>query len=143
MDKKGMTGMVMLVVGALLAVILIANVLAPVVDQSRSSQATSESLSRTLATGAETETLSKATSYTLETATLTIAGLTTPANYTVDYSTGVVTWNVTANGTYTASYNYYEASYLDNSRDRTLIGLVILASLLGLVYVIFRGFGMA
>lgn len=143
MHRKGMTGTVMLVIGALLAIILVANVLAPVVDQSRAAQSTTESLARTTAPNFENDTLSKAASYTLETGGLTITGLTLTTNYTVDYTTGVVTFNnVTANGTYSATYGYYEASYLTNATHRTVMGLTILACLLGIVALIFKGFGL-
>jgi len=76
---------------------------------------------------------------------LTISGLTEDTNFTVDYDAGTVTIlaNTTANATYTASYTYFEANYLDNATERTLMAIVILAGIIGALYYIFTIFGVA
>ena len=144
MNRKGMSGVVMLVIGALLAIILIANVLVPVVNQSRNLQTASENLVRNDAPNAQNVTLEQAdNNLVLDSGSLSITGLTLTANYTVDYDTGIVTFNSTTdNGTYASTYDYQAAGYLTNSTHRVVIGLTILASLLGIVVLIFKGFSL-
>jgi hypothetical protein len=74
---------------------------------------------------------------------LSISGLTVTNNYTVSYTTGVVTFvNGTTAGTYSAEYDYYTATYLDNASERTLMRVVILAFIVGLLFWLFMQFGL-
>ena len=127
------------IIRAVVANLIITALAIPTVKDTTDAQSvTGETLTRSLAPGAETETLAKAAAgLSLETASLTITGLATPANYTINYNTGVVTWNASSNGTYAASYDYYEANYLTDSTDRSLMGVVILMLLVGLVGYLF------
>jgi hypothetical protein len=143
-NRKGAVGMVAATITVTLLAILVASLLIPQVQNTTKSQSYTENLVKVNASANEEFTLDKASDgLTLETATLSVSGLALTTNYTVNYDTGVVTINnVTAAGTYPATYKYYTSTYLDNSAERTLMAIVVLAGIIGLVVLVFRGFGL-
>lgn len=135
MNKKGnmVAGFFLLV----LAVILIAYTTLPMLKQTTTSQPYTETLVKTSENGtAETETLTKDD---LETGSVTITGLTVNSNYTVNYTAATIRFTAnTTNNSYTAYYNYYAPGYLEDSGDRSLMAVGVLACIIGLLVVVFE-----
>lgn len=124
-----------------LGVVLLAYVLFPSVRLSTQTSPFNEVITKTgNASVIENITL---THYPIDSASLTITDLTEGSNYTIlNADTGLIELNNTENATtYTANYGYYNAGYLESSMDRGLMAIVILAGIIGLVYVIFKMFG--
>lgn len=73
---------------------------------------------------------------------ISISGLTSPANYTLDTDLQQVNWtNATTAGNYSSTVTYITAQYLSNTRDRALMAVTLLLVAAGLVYLIGRMFG--
>ena len=141
LNKKGSFAIIGGVLVFLIAMIIIVSVAIPTVKTSTDVTSTTQSLIQNV----EPNELNTTLTYSdLETGSLSIAGLTLTNNYTIDYTTGVVTFvaGSSINGTYTASYNYYADSYLDSTSNRMAFGLVSLVLIFGLVYWIGKLFGM-
>lgn len=137
-NKKG--SLVMTFIIAVLAVVLIAYLLIPMVKQSTDTQIISENL---IKSGNYTIGQNITLTYVpLDNSTLRIDGLSTGSNYTLlSEDTGIIYFTNTANDTYTAYYSYYHTSYMDASGERALFAVVILAGVIGLLYWIFRSTG--
>ena len=141
MNKKAnvfVTGFITLV----LAIVLLAYVLFPSVRMSTQTSRNSETITKT----AGNETISQNITlehYPIDTSDFAISDLTEGVNYTIlDANTGLIELNNTNNATtYTATYGYYEAGYLETATDRGLMAVVILAGIIGLVYIAFKIFG--
>jgi len=136
MNKKG--NLVTMLITTIILVLLISSFLIPYVKRATSAQDYGERLIRDEAPNEENVTLSKAADgLELKSNSLTISGLTAGTNYSVNYTSGVVTFkNVTVNGTYPASYSYYEAEYLTNRTERVMFAVISLAVLIGTLYVV-------
>ncbi|MCP4648876.1 MAG: hypothetical protein GY853_02175 [PVC group bacterium] len=138
--KKGMVGYVGAIITFTIAALLLANLLIPQTTNFDTLSTTSENVVKVADLSNETFTLTED-----EVSLLTIAGLTLTTNYTVDNAdTGVITLNDdTGNGTYAVSYSYEPEGYSDDAGTRALGGLIALAGIVGLLYFVFRGFGLA
>lgn len=55
--------------------------------------------------------------------TLNISSLIVNQNYTINYTTGLVSMNNTANNTYTALYKFHDALYDNDSTDRVILNI--------------------
>lgn len=143
MSKKGMVGLVSFIIGAVIAVILLANFLLPIVRSSTSETRAYEAVVHNTDPVQQNVTLSKA-GENLVSGSLTLGNLTLGANYTINYTTGVITFNASnaLNGTYFADYDYYAAGYVSNTSERTMLALVLLAAFIGVVFMVFNGFGL-
>lgn len=145
MNKKGVVGLVAAIIGAVIALVLLANFFIPQVKQVTQGTYATESLIHNNAPSAQNRVLSKTTAgYELESGSLSIAGLTYGANYTVNYNNGTVRFNATKcrNGTYVATYNYYESGYVETGSERVLLAFIVLVGILGAAVLVFRGFGL-
>ena len=140
MNKKGQIAMISTIITLVISVLLLSLVAFPQWRTTTSAQSDTDVLTaHVLGSGNTTTTL---TNTDLVTDGVSIAGLTT-ANYTVDYDTAIVEIdNATANGTYTASYTYYAAGYIESSSTRAFAAIVILFLIVGLVAGAFRMFGL-
>lgn len=122
-----------------LGVVLVAYLLIPMIKNTTDSQIDQDTLIKVNATAWENFTLEKTP---MESASLTITGLVVTANYTIDYTTALVTINnATANASYTATYYYYEPGYLENAGERSLMAIGIIACMIGLLMFLFNLFG--
>jgi len=139
--KKGQVGVyITVIVGLVIAITLLVNLAFPQMRTIYQSQTITEDLTAHVL-GVNTSTTLANTDLVL--ASVSVAGLTLSDNYTVDYTTAVITVNdTTANGTYTASYSFYGAGYIDSSGTRALAGVVILFLIVGLVAGAFKMFGL-
>lgn len=69
---------------------------------------------------------------------LTITGLTLTNNYTINYSSKIVSFvNGTTLDNYTGNYDYRADSFINNTTNRTLLNTVIIALIIGLVVMSF------
>ena len=141
MNKKGNMGMISSILILLIALAIITTFAIPIIKNNTESQSYTESLIKINASNEENKTLT----YTdMETGSFSISGLTATNNYTIDYTTGVVTFvaGSSLNDTYTASYNYYEDTYQTSAGNRAVFGLLILVLIFGLVYLAGSMFGL-
>lgn len=140
-NKKAQEGMIGFIIVATISVLLLANFLVPQV------KTTTE-----LDNGADAlvyidDNLTNQT-FTLTNnnlMTLSIPGIILSTNYTQDLLEGSVIFLNNTNipdGTYNATYTYKSSSYVDNPGQRALMGVIILAGIIGLIYFMFRGFGL-
>ena len=137
-----MVGLIATIIGAVLLVVLLVNVLVPIVKTATQATTVMEAITHSAAIEANEDVTLGVTS-NLVSGSLTITGMTLATNYTVDYSTGVVTFlgNASTNGTYDAEYQYLEASYVDNRTERSLLALLVLIGIVGAVLFVLRAFG--
>lgn len=138
-NKKASLGITLLIM-ATLGVIVLAYIFIPVIKSTTSDLEYSELIQ--CSTGEnQTDTL---TFTTMKSGSLAVEGLTLTDNYTIDYDTGIVSFvNRTTPGNYSATYNYYSGSYLTDTSDRSLMAVLILLGIMGLIYFIAQGFGIA
>lgn len=142
MHKKG-EGYVSLIITATILVILVTLVLVPQVKNTTSAQRYSENLVHDDAANDANFTLSVTDNLVDD--SLVIGGdMTEGTNYTVDYDTGIVHFNASyvVNGTYGVVYNYYSSNYLESTQDRLLMGVVVLAVIIGILWFLFMAFGL-
>jgi predicted PurR-regulated permease PerM len=144
-NKKG-AALIMLFIVAVLAVVLLSYALIPQVKNSVQTQPATYDFTKVgNSSVAQAITLDY---FPVDSSTFTVnESLVNASNYTVNTTTGVVNFTNTANGTgsksYLIEYDYYTASYLSNAGERALMAVVILAGIIGLIYWLFRGFGLA
>jgi hypothetical protein len=131
---------VVTIIALTVAVIIGSAVLIPAVKQTTSDVTYSQDL---ICSSGENQT-DTLTMDNLVSGSLSITGLTLTNNYTINYTSGVVSFvNGTTPGTYASEYSYYSANYIDNANERTLMGVIVLAFIIGLVGWLFIQFGMA
>jgi predicted PurR-regulated permease PerM len=138
--KKAQLALVGIFITAVLAVVLLAYLLIPVVKGTTDLVSSSDSYARTNNSLNESKTLTH--TYGVTVSSVANSTLTLPvSNYTV--SGGVVTFlqDRAPVATYTISYTYQNGGYLDDMTNRVLMGLVIIASLLGLIYWLLTALG--
>jgi hypothetical protein len=130
---------VVTIIAVTVAVIIGSAVLIPMVKQTTSDVTYNENL--VCGSGEnQTDTL---TMDNLVSGSLTITGLTLTTNYTVNYTSGLVSFvNGTTPDTYPSEYSYYSATYIDNVSERALMGVIVLAFIIGIVAWLFMQFGM-
>ena len=140
MGNKGQIGYVGLIISFTIGALLLANLFIPQTSNFDTLSTTTDSLVKVNASQNESFTLTQD-----EISLLTIAGLTLTTNYTIDNAeTGIITLNDhTGNDTYIASYSYEPDGYVDDVSTRMLGGLLALAGIVGLLYFVFKGFGLA
>jgi O-antigen ligase len=141
MNKKA-EGFVALFIGITIIVLLVAYFAIPIVRQSTAPVSGADTYTKTLTSANETFTL---TNTPVVDNTLVVSGLVADTNYTVDYDTATVTFlaDVSTNASaYTLNYDYTLSQYLDNTMERGLFALVILALIVGVIFFILNGFGM-
>jgi hypothetical protein len=141
MKKNGQLAFVGIFITAVLAIILLANLLIPTVKGSTDLQTYSDSYARTNNSLNQTKTLTYVTGVSIT--SITNGSLTlTSNNYTL--ASGVVTFlqNQVPVSTYTIAYSYQPTNYLTNATERIVMGLVVLAGLIGVIYWLFTAFGL-
>lgn len=150
-NKKGNVGMMVgTFITAVLAVILIANLLFPTVKSTTDIIPYTDTYNRTNNGANQTATLTHSPVDTIISVANSTGGfaLIENTNYTVDKAAGTVTFldNKVPNGTnglvYTINYNYQPANYLTSTADRVVMGMVLIAALIGLIYWLFVQFGL-
>lgn len=140
MKSKGQVGMIGGIIAMVLGIIILVNIAFPQIRTMTNAQpgtdtALTEHFKNVTAT---TTTLANS-----DISTLSIAGLTVTANYTVNTATGVVTiLNGTASGNYTAAYTYFAAGYIESTGTRAFAAVMILLIIVGLTMFIFSFFGL-
>lgn len=141
-NKKGQVGMyVGVIISFVLAIVILTAIAFPQWRTTTTAQTTTDTLTAHVKGAANTTTTLTETD--LVSGGLSIAGLTLGLNYTVDYDTAVVTINdTTNNGTYTASYSFYDDGYIQNTGTRAFAGVVILLIIVGLAGGLFKMFGL-
>lgn len=141
--KKGQVGIAAVVISAVILLVLIGNVLAPIISDARSAQTAFQQFERVDAPNDEDFTLTKATqNLALVDGSLDIGSLVQDANYSVNYTSGVVTINTSVNATLNGTYEYHEANFIENTTERTLFGIVLLGAIIGVAYMIFKALGL-
>jgi len=141
MKNKGQAvGYVAMFVTFTIGALLLANLFIPQTQPLSTLSTTSESLIKVNASANETFTLTHD-----EISSFSIAGLTLTTNYSIsDAETGVIILNDdTLNDTYLASYSYEPDGYSDDAGTRAIAALLGLAAIVGLLYFVFRSFGLA
>ena len=131
--------MVFVIISATVAIIFGVYAFMPIVNQTTSPVYFQESL---VAGSGEnqTDTLTQSDLYS---GSLSCSDLTVTNNYTVSYTTGVVSFvNGTTAGTYDCEYQYYSSTYLDNTTENTLMRIAILAFIIGVLVWLFKEFGL-
>lgn len=125
-----------------LGVVLVAYLLIPMIKNTTDAQAYRDSLTKVNASGVGTSENFTLTQTEMETGSLAITNLTLGPNYSIDYTTAIVTLESnTTNWTYTASYNYYEPGYLQTAGERSLMAVGVVAVIVGLLVMLFQMFG--
>lgn len=134
-DKKGQVSasIVGVVITAVLAVVLVANLAIPVVKDSLNLETNEKVLT---ASGNNTVELEYGN---IE--TITIDGLTEDTNYVVDYEDGLVNFTDASDGDYNSTYDYKPANYIEKDSHRALWSVASLAFIIGVLLLILRGFG--
>lgn len=129
MNKKA--NMISSIIILVIAIIIITSVAIPIISLSTRPQSASESME--VGTGVENATYTLLNDYPVS-GSVSISGLTVTSNYTVDYDTGIVTFvNNTMIDNYTGAYSFTSSSYVTDSVGRSMLGVVIVALLVGLV----------
>lgn len=146
-NKRGqVTALVSIFITAVLAVILIANLLFPTVKGVTNTVLTSEVVNRNQPTIVQNFTLTKVPVDTLVSITNSTGGLALVenTNFTLEKSSGFLNFlvNKSANANYTVAYYYQPTNYLTDATNRVLMGMVLLAGLIGLIYWLFVNFGL-
>lgn len=144
MTKKGQAVFIGVIITAVLAVILVANLLIPTVHTTTTPTSFSETYARTNASLNQTKTLAN---HPIHSITSIGNGTTTlpAANYTVNYAGGTVTFLQTSApvATYTIAYTYEQNSFISGDPAAvTLMGIVVIVAILGVVYWILAAFGL-
>jgi len=138
-NNKGVMGYVAIIITFTIGALLLANLFIPQTTSFDTLSTTTDTLVISAAPENKSFTLSQD-----EISLLTIAGLTLTSNYTIDDTeAGTVTIKDTVvNGSYIASYSYEPDGYSDDTSTRAIGGILALAGIVGLLYFVFRGFGL-
>jgi len=138
MNKQGQGSLISGIILVVVAITLITGLAFPIIKPVVQAQTETEDVIKAGAIG-----VAQNVSLTYDDlVSLTITGLTDGLNYSVDLTTGVILFNATAAGTYSASYDYYADNYLTNTSQRMLFSILGLALILGILYFLFSLFGL-
>jgi len=139
METKGQSGYVIIVVGLVFAIVLFTALAFPQIRTMTAAQTTNEVLATHTKGTNQSVTL---TNTDMVNGGLSISGLTVTANYTINYTSAVLTINdTTLNGTYTATYSYLAAGYITNTGTRSFAAVLVLFLIVGLTAGALKMFG--
>lgn len=141
--KKGNFALVGIFITAVLAVVLLANLLIPTVKSTYYAYPYQESYSRTNNSLNQTATLTQTNVASVTSVGNSTLTLTSGSNYTVTSNTVKFLDNKAPVSTYTIAYTAYSTSTNLTSTETVLMALVILAGVIGLAYWLFVAFGLA
>jgi len=141
--KKASVGLVSILLGAVFLILIVAYIFLPTIKNITAATETHQ----TLEVGTpklENATATLTNNDHLVSSSLSIAGLTLTNNYTVSYTTGIISFkNNTKLKNYTATYQYYSGAYENfSTSERTLFAISSLIAIIGVVMYVANGFGL-
>lgn len=140
LNKKG-NGFVLALITGVILVLLVANFMIPVVKDTTTTYSYTDSYARTNNSLNQSTTLTHTpTSLTSVTnGTITLVN----GNYTLSGANLTFMDNKAPVTTYLINYQYVASNYLTNAGERSLMAVVILGAIVGIVYFLFKVFGLA
>lgn len=138
-NKKGVVGYVAIIITFTIGALLLANLFIPQTTPFDTLTTTSENIVYATSPNAASFTLTND-----EISSVSLNGsLVSGTNFSItDADNGIIQVVNASNGTYAVSYSYEPDGYSDDSSTRAIGGILALAGIVGLLYFVFRGFGL-